>query len=325
MIGQIWEPGVTIAHEKVSAKVVCSGEPSVHAGMRLGRYRLIERLAHGCQGEVWRALQVDPIVEEVALKLVWGKQAEHPGLRSQFHREAMWGARLRSPWLLPTYEFGVERGIVYLAQPLVEGASLAELIVRYQRWSQGAVAPRRHWLEQIPRATYLGAVVTITARIARGLAVAHAAHVAHRDVKPANILVDRSRPGRVFLCDFGLGRDFRNSEPAILCENAGTPLYMAPERLLRLPSDEVLCDVYALGVTLAEAATLVCPFSIPRGLPPSRWPEYLAHSPPRDLGVVAPWLPVTMQAIIHRAMNRDSRGRYPTMTSFAEDLEQTLA
>jgi serine/threonine-protein kinase len=290
--------------------------------MRLGRYRLIEQLDRGCQGEVWRALQVDPIVEEVALKLLWGEQAEHRGFRSQFHREAMWGARLHSPWLLPTYEFGVEGGIVYLAQPLVEGASLAELIASYRRWSRGAVAPRRHWLEQIPRGTYVGAIVTIMARIARGLAVAHAAHVAHRDIKPANILVDRFRPGRAFLCDFGLARDFHDSAPPILCESAGTPLYMAPERLLRQSSDEVLCDVYALGVTLAEAACLVCPFSIPTGLPWSCWPEYLAHSAPRDLSAVAPWLPAPLQAIIRRAMNRDPRERYPTVTALAEDLER---
>jgi serine/threonine protein kinase len=292
--------------------------------MRLGRYRLIERLAQGCQGEVWRALQVDPIVEEVALKLLTGARAEHPGHRSQFRREAVWGARLRSPWLLPTYEFGAEGGIVYLAQPLVEGDTLAELIARYRLGSQGARAPRRHWLDQVPRATYVRAIVTITARVARGVAAAHAAHVAHRDIKPANILVDRLRPGRVFLCDFGLGRDLHQSVPAILCESTGTPLYMAPERLLGETSDEVLCDVYALGVTLAEAATLVCPFSVPDGLPRSHLREYLARSTPRDPGEVAPWLPVSLQAIIRRAMNRYPRGRYPTMTAFAGDLERIL-
>jgi serine/threonine-protein kinase len=292
--------------------------------MRLGRYRLIERLARGCQGEVWRALQVEPIAEEVALKLLTREHAEDPRLRAQFHREAVWGARLRSPWLLPTYEFGGDAGTVYLAQPLVEGDSLAQLITRYRRWSEGACAPRRHWLDQVPRATYLSAIVTITARIARGLAVAHAAQVAHRDIKPANILVDRSHPGRVFVCDFGLGRDLRESEPALLCESSGTPLYMAPERLRRQPSDEVLCDVYALGVTLAEAASLVCPFSIPEGLPESHWREYLARSTPREPGWAAPWLPLSLQEIIRRAMNPDPRGRYPTMTAFAEDLDRAL-
>jgi serine/threonine-protein kinase len=269
-------------------------------------------------------LQVESIAEEVALKLLTREHADDPRLRAQFHREAVWGARLRSPWLLPTYEFGGDAGIVYLAQPLVEGDSLAQLITRYRRWTEGGRAPRRHWLDQVPRSTYLSAIVTITARIARGLAVAHAAQVAHRDIKPANILVDRSRPGRVFICDFGLGRDLRESEPALLCESSGTPLYMAPQRLRRRLSDEVLCDVYALGVTLAEAATLVCPFLVPEGLPESHWRAYLARCTPREPGRAAPWLPPSLQAIIRRAMNPVPRGRYPTMTAFAQDLERAL-
>jgi serine/threonine-protein kinase len=292
--------------------------------MRLGRYRLIEPLARGCQGEVWRALQVDPVVEEVALKLLTGEQAEDSRLRWQFHREALWGARLQSPSLLPTYEFAAEGGMVYLAQPLVHGESLAELIARRRQWSRGGDAPRRHWLDQLPREMYLCAIVTIMARVARGLEAAHAAQVVHRDIKPANILVHRLRPSRVFVCDFGLGRDLQDREPPVLCESTGTPLYMAPERLLGQTSDEVLCDVYALGVTLAEAATLVCPFSVPPGLPRSDWPEHLARSAPRALEDVASWLPPVLGAIIVRAMSRDPLGRYPTMTAFAQDLERIV-
>ena len=89
------------------------------------------------------------------------------------------------------------------------------------------------------------------------------------------------RPGRVYLCDFGLGRDLDDPAPAPLCNSTGTPLYMAPERLLGHPSDEILCDVYSLGVTLSEAATLVAPFSYPEDRPPWAWPEYLAYSAPR--------------------------------------------
>jgi serine/threonine-protein kinase len=294
-------------------------------GMRLGRYRLVERLGKGCQGEVWRALQVEPIVEEVALKLLAGAQARHPRLRAQFYREAVWGARFESPWLLPTYEFAAEGGMLYLAQPMVDGESLADLIARRRRWTEGERAPRRHWLDQVPRDTYLAAIVTIVARVARGLAVAHAAHVVHRDIKPANVLVDRLRPARVFLCDFGQGRDLLDHAPALLCESTGTPLYMAPERLLGQPADELLCEVYSLGVTLAEAAALRCPFAIPEGLPRELWRAHLAHSTPRGLAELAPGLPPFLQAIIGRAMNRNPDARYPSMTALAEDLERLLA
>ena len=293
--------------------------------MRLGRYRLIELLGRGGQGEVWRALQVEPIVEEVALKLLTAEHADKPGLRLQFHREAIWGARLVSPWLLPTYEFGSEAGFLYMAQPLIDGDSLAALIARRRRsTANGLSSPRRHWLLRLPRALYVRAVVTIVARVARALAVAHAARVVHRDVKPANILVDRMDPGGVYLCDFGLGRDLDDPEPVPLCDSTGTPLYMAPERLLGHSSDEILCDVYALGVTLSEAATLVAPFAYPEDRPRCAWPRYLAYSTPQLPREVAPWIPVSLQTIIRRAMSRSPRKRYPTMTALAEDLERSL-
>ena len=96
---------------------------------------------------------------------------------------------------------------------------------------------------------------------------------------------------------------------------------MAPERLLGHPSDEMLCDVYALGVTLSEAATLVAPFAYPEDRPRCTWPEYLAYSTPRRPRDVAPWMPMALQSIIRRAMSRSPQKRYPSMTALAQDLE----
>jgi serine/threonine-protein kinase len=146
--------------------------------------------------------------------------------------------------------------------------------------------------------------------------------VVHRDIKPANILVDRLRQGAVYVCDFGLGRDLDDPEPAPLCNSTGTPLYMAPERLTGQSCDEILCDIYALGVTLAEAATLVSPFSIPEGLPHRAWRAHLLRSRPRRLHEVAPWLPLTVHSIIGRSMSRNPHDRYPNMTALIEALQQ---
>ena len=166
--GRVCQPGSA----RFSEDARFTADPGPTTGMRLGRYRLIEPLWRGCQGEVWRALQVEPIVEEVALKLLTTEQARKPELRSQFHREAMWGARLASPELLPTYEFGAQNGILFLAQPLVEGDTLGTVIARRRRWLRGGHPPRRHWLDRLSRDAFLRAIVTMTTgRLAQALAV----------------------------------------------------------------------------------------------------------------------------------------------------------
>jgi serine/threonine protein kinase len=291
-------------------------------GLRLGRFRLIEPLGRGSQGEVWRALQVEPIVEEVALKLLCPERVKHAAYRSQFHREAEWAARLVSPWLLPAYEFGATTGFLFLAMPLVDGDTLSAVIIRRRRRLRGFHPPLRHWLDRLPLTAYLRAVVAIMSRVARAAATAHAGRVAHRDIKPANILIDRHRADGIYLCDFGLGRDLDAPPPSAWRHGTGTPLYMAPERLLGEAADEILCDVYALGVTLAEAATLVPPFAVPAGLPPREWPQFLARYPLRRPREVAPWLPASIETIIDRALSHDPGARYHSMTAFAQDLER---
>jgi serine/threonine protein kinase len=312
--------GNTAASHAYSAVYQSTAPTGPTTGLRLGRYRLIERLGRGCQGQVWRALQVEPIIEEVALKLLTPEQAHNPGWRSQFHREARWGGGLADPALLPVHEFGDSEGYLFLAMPLVDGDTLAAVIERRRR--HGGTPPpfRRHWLDRLPRDAFVAAMLAVVARVARGAAAAHAERVVHRDIKPANILVDRKRPEGVFLCDFGLGRDLDDHATAPLRGSTGTPLYMAPERLLGQPADEMLCDVYSLGATLAEAVTLVPPFSVPEGLPSPEWPEFLARSNPRRPSDVAPWLSPTLVEQIERAMCRDPRQRYPSMTALAEAL-----
>ena len=93
------------------------------------------------------------------------------------------------------------------------------------------------------------------AEASRALARAHELRIAHRDVKPANLLLDNRRDGGVYLCDFGLGRDLDVATSEQMRDGAGTPIYMAPERLLMFAADEIKCDIYSMGVTLFEALT----------------------------------------------------------------------
>ena len=110
---------------------------------------------------------------------------------------------------------------------------------------------------------YLRAMTRVLTEATEALARAHDQPVAHRDVKPANILLDNRRPEGVYLCDFGLGRDLEIATPQQMHNGAGTPMYMAPERLLRAAADEIKCDIYSMGVTLFEAMTLSAPSRSP--------------------------------------------------------------
>ena len=172
--------------------------------------------------------------------------------------------------------------------------------------------PRRTPWHTHPTADYLRGVVRIVREIARTLHHVHLARVAHRDIKPANILLDRHREDGIFLCDFGLARDLDVATPEQLRDGAGTPLYMPPERLLRLPCNENLCDLYSLGATLYEAVTLVPPVQIPESLPWPAWTSYLASTTPARPRSVRPELNTELESVILHAMEHEPDQRHTT-------------
>ena len=219
-----------------------------------------------------------PIFQEVALKLLPRVRALDPKRLAQFRREAERGARLSGPSLLPVYEYGEADGILYMVMPLVRGCSLGAIIAERRTYLEGKSSGHLHPLVREPESEYFRGVAAVIARIARALEVVHAARVAHRDVKPTNILLDHG--DRVFLCDFGLGRDLDVATPSQMRDGAGTPLYMAPERLLRFHADEMRADIYALGASLFEALALVPPAQVPEELAWSAWSAYLAEARP---------------------------------------------
>jgi serine/threonine-protein kinase len=301
------------------------------AGQRLGRYRLIERLGRGCQGDVWRAVPDDggrsPSAPEVALKLLPPSLARDPRRLAQFRREAERRARLAVPSVLPTSEYGESDGIRFMAMPLVDGCSLADVIAWKRRGAgplREMINPRHPLADAVGRA-YLRGVVHVLAQVARTLDHVHTARVVHRDIKPANILLDRHCGPGVFLCDFGLARDLDVATPEQLRDGAGTPLYMAPERLLRHFANEILCDIYAVGATLYEAVTLVPPVPIPESLPWTSWTSYLATAQPVPPRCLRPEIPEVLEAIILRCVAHAPKQRYPSAAELAGDLESFLA
>ncbi len=273
----------------------------------IGAYRVLDVLGHGAMGMVYRAH--DPRLDrDVALKLV------HPGrvakdaskARARLVAEARALARVSHPNVLAVYDVGVHDDLVYVALELVDGVDLAQ-------WLRMRARP---WPE----------VVRVFAEAAAGLAAVHAAGLVHRDVKPANILVERTKGrahGRVLVADFGIARSTIELPPPSLPGEldstdsgedtrlteagrvVGTPVYMAPEQHLGHdvgPS----ADQYALCVALFEALAGQRPF---RGNA-----QALLHAKMKPREEPAPaHVPAWLWAIALRGLSPLPRDRFAAM------------
>jgi serine/threonine protein kinase len=292
------------------------------AGRELGPYRLLEWLGRGAEGDVWKAVRMETAKELVALKILKPSLARNPARKAQFRREAERGTGLVGPSLLTVHELNEIDGYHFMSFPYVEATSLRDVIRRrYEYLSRGEL-DQAHPFVTMKEHDYLGSMTRTLAKAARGLASAHDQRIVHRDVKPANILMDNRRREGVYLCDFGLGRDLDVATAQQMRDGAGTPFYMAPERLLMFVADEIKCDIYSMGVTLCEALTLKRPFQVPDDLPFHALAPYLARAEPLHPRALDPEFPEDLAAIIMKAMARDPRQRHDSVRELAGDLDR---
>ncbi|WP_372408803.1 serine/threonine-protein kinase [Streptomyces luteireticuli] len=192
------------------------------------RYRLGELLGRGGMGEVWRG-QDEVLGRQVAVKLLLGDDGEDSAAQ-RFRLEAQTAARLNHPQVVGVYDFGSWEGRFYLVMELVDGPSLAQQLA-----ARGPLSP--------------AGVADIAAQSAAGLAAAHRQGVVHRDIKPGNLMLDRS--GTLKIGDFGIARfvDETSAQLTRAGQIVGTSTYLAPERALGRVAGPA-SDVYALGCVL---------------------------------------------------------------------------
>ena len=263
-------------------------DPLFPAGSSLGPYRVEAVLARGGMGVVYRACEV-ALGRPVALKVIKPDLAAQPGFRERFKRECRFAASVDHPHIVPVYAAGEWDGVVYFAMRLVEGTDLRSMIA-----AEGPLSPRR--------------AADIVSHVASALDAAHARGFVHRDVKPANVLIEGGAE-HVYLTDFGLSKR-AGSVNALTGTGhwVGTVDYVAPEQIRGDPVGSHT-DVYGLGCVLFEALTGEVPFPRANDLA-TLWAH--ASTPPPSASAVAPDVPPALAAVAQRAMAKQPEERYVT-------------
>ena len=202
------------------------------------RYRLVDRIAIGGMGEVWRAHD-EVILRDVAIKILKPEFMGDPGFLERFRVEARHAARVDHEGIADVYDYGEGSGSAYLVMELVSGDSLARIIEKRIRLN--AVE-----------------VLSIMEQTARALYAAHEDGLVHRDVKPGNLLITPG--GKVKITDFGIARVADQVALTATGQVMGTVQYLAPEQATGKQATPST-DIYSLGIVAYEALTGRRPFT----------------------------------------------------------------
>jgi serine/threonine-protein kinase len=281
-----------------------------HAGRVVGPYQLVRELGTGGMGSVWLAVRSDGLINRpVALKLPHGMWRRRD-LPERLARERAILSTLTHPHIARLYDAGIAGdGQPYLALEHVEGIDIATFCNQHNL----GIDERLRLIVQVTRA----------------VAYAHGKLVIHRDLKPANILV--TAQGEVRLLDFGVAKllEGPTQEPSLteLAGQAFTPDYASPEQI-RGELLTVASDVYSLGVLLFELLTGERPYRLKRASRGALEDAILQVDPKRPSEIAAPpWrkrLRGDLDTIVLKALKKDSRERYVTAESLADDIERHL-
>jgi serine/threonine-protein kinase len=261
-----------------------------------GRYHVLERIASGGMGEVFRAHDA-VLAREVAVKVLHRSLAGDPAFVDRFRREARAAAGLAHPNIVAVYDWGAVDGIYYMVMEYVRGPSV------------------RHLLNERSRLEPAQAVEILRQSL---LALGHAHHegFVHRDMKPENLLV--TREGIVKVADFGLARAYADGRVTQAGAVTGTVQYLAPEQIRGEPADP-RSDLYSLGIVAYELLTGKLPFTGETAMAVAY--KHLSDRVPAPSASVAD-LPAELDGFVASATDRDRELRPESADAMRMDLDE---
>jgi tetratricopeptide (TPR) repeat protein len=295
----------------------------------LGDFRIVREIGRGGMGVVYEAEQMS-LGRRVALKVLPFAGTMDPRYLQRFHNEARAAASLHHEHIVPVYAVGCERAVHFYSMQFIEGKSLAELIAAQASASSGSQSPPASADTEAAAAAptqvaprdpaYVHRIAEWGIQAAEALEHAHSLGIVHRDVKPANLIVDER--AKLWVTDFGLARTVTDAGLTMSGDLLGTLRYMSPEQAMgkRVVIDH-RTDVYSLGATLYEVLTLQPAYS---GNDRQELLRQIGFEEPRPLRKINKAIPAELETIVLKAMEKSPADRYATAQELADDLRNWL-
>ena len=258
--------------------------PSAMIGSKLGSYEVEEEIGRGGMGVVYRAYQPN-LQRKVAVKVLLPHLAKDADFVERFMREARAAAKLHHPGLVTIFDVGELDGTYYFSMQWLQGKTLEDRLTE-------------------PGDLPLDEVVSIVSQMASALGYAHQAGVVHRDVKPANVIVDDT--GRAVLTDFGIAQAANETRLTRVGASVGSPDYMAPEQIQGEAID-ARTDLYSLGVLFHNLLTGEPPYT---GEAPIAVAYQHLNAPVPSAREKRPEVPPALDEIVMRMMAKAPEERF---------------